>query len=61
VTIAARTKQSASVLCADPKTVSIKRLAWAFGCAKRDSEEEQALYVALVERVLKSRHAREGT
>jgi len=29
---------------------SIKRIAWAFGCAKKDSDEEAALYRLLLER-----------
>jgi hypothetical protein len=30
---------------------SIKRIAWAFGCAKRDSEEEAKLYRLLLSKV----------
>jgi len=33
-----------------PESVSIKRLAWAFGCAKKDSDEERQLYRMLRER-----------
>lgn len=38
-------------LCTDLDAVSIKRLAWAFGCAKKDSEEESALYRMLITKV----------
>lgn len=40
-----------SKILADPSAVSLKRIAWAFGCAKKDSEEEEALYRVLVARV----------
>lgn len=59
MTIEARLRQTASILCADPSSVSVKRLAWAFGCSKKDSDEEQALYRALVAKVLESRHAKD--
>ena len=49
----AYSRHTASVLTADLDTVSVKRLAWAFGCAKRDSEEESALYRLLVEKISK--------
>lgn len=38
-------------LCTDLDAVSIKRIAWAFGCAKRDSEEESELYRMLLAKV----------
>lgn len=41
----------AAEVVADPSSMSIKRLAWAFGCAKADSETELQLYRALVDRV----------
>lgn len=44
-------------LLSDP-SASIKRLAWAFGCARPDSDEEIMLYRALVERILKARSVR---
>jgi hypothetical protein len=40
--ITAHSRHAASVLLAD--NPSVKRLAWAFGCAKKDSDEEVALY-----------------
>lgn len=45
----------------EPESASLKRIAWAFGCAKKDSEEEAALYRLLVERVAAVRAAREAT
>ncbi|MDQ3295087.1 MAG: hypothetical protein M3619_00695 [Myxococcota bacterium] len=48
------TRQSASILTADLDTVSVKRLAWAFGCAKKNSDEEIAL-VEKIQRDLSSR------
>ena len=33
------------------ESVSTKRLAWAYGCAKKGSVEEETLYRLLVERV----------
>ena len=44
-------KPQIAAIFADPGSVSVKRLAWAFGCAKKDSDEEIALYKALVEKV----------
>lgn len=40
--------------------MSIKRLAWAFGCASPDSETESQLYRALVEKVRGILEARRG-
>ena len=34
-------------------TASLKRLAWAFGCAKKDSDEERQLRELLLARVRK--------
>lgn len=31
---------------------SLKRIAWAYGCAKKDSPTEDALYTLLLDRVL---------
>lgn len=42
----------------DLSSLSIKRLAWAFGCARPDSEAESKLYRALVEKILKARGER---
>lgn len=39
-----------AAILVDPDTASTKRLAWAFGCAKKDSDEEIALYKILRER-----------
>jgi hypothetical protein len=33
-----------------PETASLKRLAWAYGCAKKGSDEERQLEVLLLER-----------
>lgn len=44
-------RQVASILT-EPDKVSTKRLAWAFGCAKKDSDEERALYKLLRERMV---------
>ena len=41
------------------ETCSIKRLAWAFGCAKKGSDEELQLYRLLVERIATLRAERE--
>jgi hypothetical protein len=51
------TRASTSIL-ADPASASIKRIAWAFGCSKKDSEEERALYKLLLERTEQLRLAR---
>lgn len=45
--------KSVAAIFTDPDSVSTKRLAWAFGCAKKDSDEEIALYKALRERFAK--------
>jgi len=37
---------------ANAETSSLKRLAWAFGCARKGSDEERQLEVLLTERVL---------
>ena len=34
----------------DPATASTKRIAWAFGCAKKDSDEERQLFLILRDR-----------
>lgn len=39
-------------------TASIKRIAWAFGCAKKDSDEERDLYRLLLERIAELRAKR---
>lgn len=49
-TILARSRTSADII-ANPDGVSIKRIAWAFGCAKKDTEEERALFVVLVKKI----------
>ena len=35
----------------NPNTASIKRLAWAYGCAKKGSDEEKQLLAVLVARI----------
>jgi hypothetical protein len=47
-----KTNTVASIL-SDPDMSSVKRIAWAYGCSKRDSYEERMLYEALVERIRK--------
>ena len=47
-------------LIANPDDASLKRIAWAFGCAKRDSEQERVLYRILLERVEQLRREREA-
>ena len=36
---------------ANPEQASLKRVAWAYGCAKKDSDEESRLLELLIERV----------
>lgn len=45
------TIQAFKILTADLDSVGVKRLAWAFGCSKKDSEEEAELYRRLVEKL----------
>lgn len=40
-------------ILSNPDAASTKRIAWAFGCAKKDSDEERALYRVLRERFAK--------
>lgn len=54
-----RHRQVATILCMPTEKVTVKRLAWAFGCAKKGSDEEVALYQALVAKVLDSHRAKE--
>jgi len=44
----------------DPEAASLKRIAWGYGCAKKDSEEEAALYRLLCDRVARLRAATEA-
>ncbi len=46
-----------ATLLTNPDGASLKRIAWAFGCSKKDSDEERALYYVLLERVNKERAA----
>ncbi len=50
--------KSISSIIVDPASASTKRIAWAFGCAKKDSDEEIALYRVLVERIEELRSKR---
>lgn len=50
--------RAAAGIIADPGSGSIKRLAWAFGCAKKGSDEEVELYRILVERMAALKAAR---
>lgn len=36
---------------ANPEQASLKRVAWAYGCAKKDSDEEGELLKLLIERM----------
>ncbi len=47
-----RTDTQASII-ADPDRASLKRIAWAFGCAKKDSDEEAMLRRILIVRAQK--------
>lgn len=58
MSITTRNRTSASIIV-DPSQASTKRIAWAFGCARKDSDEEMALYRILVERVAELRKGRE--
>lgn len=42
--------RSATVLI-NPESASLKRVAWAFGCAKKGSDEERALLEILLAKV----------
>ena len=48
----------ASILTADLDDLSVKRIAWAFGCAKKDSDEEIALYKLLLDKLERIRAER---
>lgn len=41
-------KVAQTIISAD--TVSLKRIAWAYGCSKKDSDEERQLKAILLER-----------
>jgi hypothetical protein len=49
-TLEAKSRTSAAVLAA-PEAASMRRLAWAFACAKKDSDEEIALFRVLIAQV----------
>lgn len=51
-------RTTSAEVAANTKSMTIKRLAWAFGCAAKDSETELTLYRALVERILNARKER---
>lgn len=53
-------RTTSAEVAADPASMTIKRLAWAFGCAAKDSELEIQLYRALVQRITDARKEREG-
>lgn len=50
--------QVAAALAADIDTLSVKRIAWLFGCARKDSEDERQLYKLLVRKLDRLRAAR---
>ena len=52
-------RQVADILI-NPDGASVKRIAWAFGCAKKDSDEECALYRVLRERMERVIAERDG-
>lgn len=37
----------------DPDSVSLKRIAWAYGCARKGSDEEEKLLAVLLEKAKK--------
>jgi len=37
-------------ILADPSNASLKRIAWAYGCARKGSDEEAKLLAVLLER-----------
>jgi hypothetical protein len=51
-------RKSAMVLMSE--NASLKRIAWAFGCAKKDSAEETALCALLIERIEQMLKKRRG-
>ena len=48
---------TAASILEDPDRSSLKRLAWAYGCAKKGSEEERALGEILIARVMREAEA----
>lgn len=59
----AYSRHTATLLCQpNIDEISIKRIAWAFGCAKKDSEEESALYSLLLDKIerIRARRAEDG-
>jgi hypothetical protein len=50
-----RTKRERPATSVDISSMSIKRLAWGFGCAQPDSQLESDLYRALVEKIVVAR------
>jgi hypothetical protein len=57
----AAVRTAAATVFADPNGASIKRVAWAFGCAKKDSDEEVKLYRILLEKVAQIERSRGGS
>lgn len=45
------TRQAAMVITKDLDGLTVKRIAWAFGCAKKDSDEEVELYRLLLAKI----------
>jgi hypothetical protein len=43
-------RNTASII-ADPDSASLKRIAWAFGCAKHGSDEEMQLRAILIAKI----------
>jgi hypothetical protein len=46
---------TAASIIEKPDVSSLKRLAWAYGCAKKESDEERILRDILIDRVMRER------
>lgn len=44
-------KHPSAGIITNPDSASLKRVAWAYGCAKKGSDEERQLLAVLVEKV----------
>jgi len=53
--------RASSKILADPEAASLKRIAWAFGCSRKNSDEEAALCRLLCDRVARLRAATEAS
>jgi hypothetical protein len=46
---------TAASIIEKPDASSLKRIAWAYGCAKKESDEERILRDILIDRVMRER------